>query len=44
MTDEWFTQYVYEVVADKNYVPEEVLAVLEQEPIVLPVGPHGGSG
>ncbi|TKC45619.1 hypothetical protein EI555_013927 [Monodon monoceros] len=29
--DEWFSEYVYEVVLD-----EEVLAVLEQEPIVLP--------
>lgn len=36
MTDEWFSEYVYEVVVDKKHVPEEVLAVLEQEPIVLP--------
>lgn len=36
MTDEWFSEYVYEVVVDQKYVPEEVLAVLEQEPIVLP--------
>nr|XP_031324340.1 bleomycin hydrolase isoform X2 [Camelus dromedarius] len=36
MTDEWFSEYVYEVVVDKKHIPEEVLAVLEQEPIVLP--------
>nr|XP_023411896.1 bleomycin hydrolase [Loxodonta africana] len=36
MTDEWFSEYVYEVVVDRKHIPEEVLAVLEQEPIVLP--------
>ncbi|XP_060612683.2 bleomycin hydrolase [Anolis sagrei] len=36
MTDEWFSEYVYEVVVDRKHVPEEVLEVLRQEPIVLP--------
>ena len=36
MTDDWFSEYVYEVVVDKKYVPEDVFAVMEQEPIVLP--------
>lgn len=36
MTDEWFSEFVYEVVVDRKHVPEEVLAVLEQEPEVLP--------
>lgn len=36
MTDEWFSEYVYEVVVDRKHVPEEVLAVLGQEPVVLP--------
>ncbi|XP_042298668.1 bleomycin hydrolase [Sceloporus undulatus] len=36
MTDEWFSEYVYEVVVDRKHVPEEVLAVMHQEPIVLP--------
>ncbi|XP_075710441.1 bleomycin hydrolase [Rhinoderma darwinii] len=36
MTDEWFSEYVYEVVVDKKHVPEEVLEVLKQEPVVLP--------
>lgn len=36
MTDDWFSEYVYEVVVDKKHVPEDVLAVMQQEPIVLP--------
>lgn len=36
ITDEWFSEYVYEVVVDKKHVPEEVLAVFEQEAVVLP--------
>lgn len=35
MIDEWFFEYVYEVVVDRKYVFEEVLVVLEQEFIVL---------
>jgi len=36
MTDDWFSEYVYEVVVDKKHVPEDILAVMQQEPIVLP--------
>ncbi|XP_053562119.1 bleomycin hydrolase [Bombina bombina] len=36
MTDDWFSEYVYEIVVDKKFVPEEVLDVLKQEPVVLP--------
>lgn len=36
MTSEWFREFVFEAVVDKKYVPEEVLAVFNQEPIVLP--------
>lgn len=36
MTDDWFSEYVYEVVVDKKLVSAEVLDVLEQEAIVLP--------
>ncbi|KAM4046967.1 bleomycin hydrolase [Anomaloglossus baeobatrachus] len=36
MTDEWFSEYVYEVVVDKKHVPEEVLEVLKEDPVVLP--------
>ena len=36
MTDEWFTEYVFEIVVDRKFVPESVLAVLQREPVVLP--------
>ncbi|XP_066968341.1 bleomycin hydrolase [Macrobrachium rosenbergii] len=36
MTSDWFREFVFEVVVDKKYVPEEVLAVFTQEPVVLP--------
>ncbi|XP_071994442.1 bleomycin hydrolase isoform X1 [Engystomops pustulosus] len=36
MTDEWFSEYVYEVVVDKKHVPEEVMEVLKQDPVELP--------
>lgn len=36
MTDAWFNEYMYEVVVDKKFVPAEVLAQLEAEPIHLP--------
>lgn len=36
MTEEWFREFVFEVVLDKAYVPEYVLAVYNQEPVVLP--------
>jgi bleomycin hydrolase len=36
MTDAWFDEYLYEVVVEKQYVPAEVLALLETEASVLP--------
>jgi len=36
MTDDWFGEYVFEVAVDKKYLPAEILAVLDQEPKVLP--------
>lgn len=36
MTDDWFSEYVYEVVVDKKFLAQEVLDVMNQEPIVLP--------
>ncbi len=36
MTNEWFKEFVFEIVVDKKYVPEEVLSVFSQEPTVLP--------
>lgn len=36
MTKEWFNEFMFEVVVDKKYVPQSVLDVFKQEPIVLP--------
>ncbi|XP_032836507.1 bleomycin hydrolase [Petromyzon marinus] len=36
MCDAWFSEFVYEVVVDRSLCPEAVLAVLAQEPHVLP--------
>lgn len=36
MTADWFVDFVFEVVVDKKFVPTEVLAVFQQEPVVLP--------
>ena len=36
MSSDWFSEFVFEVVVDKDLVPEEVAAVLKQDPIVLP--------
>ncbi len=36
MTDEWFNEYLYEVVVSKEYLSPELLPVLDTEPVVLP--------
>ena len=36
MTSDWFKEFVFEIVVDKNTVPASVLAVMEMEPVVLP--------
>ena len=36
MTDEWFNEYMFRLVAERKYVPEAVLKMLEQTPILLP--------
>lgn len=36
MSDEWFSEFVYEVVIDKKYLTNEILAVMKQSPVVLP--------
>ena len=35
-TQDWFNEFVFEIVVDKKFVPEEVLRVLDAKPIVLP--------
>lgn len=36
MTDSWFDEYVFEIAARKSALPPELVAALEEEPIVLP--------
>ena len=37
MTDEWFTEFVYQIVVPKALAPKELVAVYEAgDPIVLP--------
>ena len=36
MTDEWFNEYMFRVVVERKYVPEDILKLLEQKPILLP--------
>ena len=36
MTDEWFDEYMFRLVAEREYVPADVLKMLEQKPIMLP--------
>ncbi len=37
MMDDWFDEYVFDVVIPKKYLPENVLAILAQPPTPLPV-------
>lgn len=42
MSDEWFDEYLYQIVVDKKYLPRETAALLSQEPIMLePWDPMG---
>ena len=42
MSDEWFTEYTYQVVVHKKYLTAEQLSELEQAPILLePWDPMG---
>ena len=36
MTDEWFNEYMFRLVVEKRFVPEDVMQMLQQEPILLP--------
>lgn len=43
MSDSWFDQYMYQVVVDKKFIPQEILSVLDQEPTILPAWDPMGS-
>ena len=36
MTDRWFDEYMFRLVVEKKYVPEDVLKLLELKPTLLP--------
>ena len=36
MTDDWFTEFVFEVVIDKQFVPQDIQDIYKQTPIELP--------
>ena len=36
MTDDWFTEFTYEIIVDKSLVTQEILDVLKQDAVVLP--------
>ncbi len=36
MTDEWFNEYMFRLVVERKYIPEDLLPLLDQEPIQLP--------
>lgn len=36
MTDDWFDRYVMVIVARKDFVPADVLEILNQDPVILP--------
>ena len=37
MSDEWFSEFVYEIMIDKKYLSNKILRVLKTKPIVLPI-------
>lgn len=36
MTDEWFNEYMFRLVAERRFVPADVLALLNRQPTLLP--------
>jgi bleomycin hydrolase len=40
MTNEWFNEYMFRLVVDKQYVPAETLKLFDQKPVmVMPEDP-----
>ena len=36
ITDEWFDEYMFRLVAERRYIPEDLLPYLDQKPVLLP--------
>jgi len=43
MTNDWFKEFVFEIVVDKKFVPAEILKTHQMEPIILPAWDPMGS-
>ena len=35
MSDEWFSEFVYEIMVDKKYLSNKILRVLKTKPVLL---------
>ena len=35
MTDEWFREYMFRLVVEKKYVPENILKVEKDKPVMI---------
>ncbi|MBR2442774.1 MAG: aminopeptidase, partial [Rikenellaceae bacterium] len=35
MTDDWFREYMFRLVVERKYVPQDILDMLKQKPIML---------
>ena len=36
MTDKWFDEYMFRLVVEKKYVPADIMAMMDQQPVMLP--------
>lgn len=36
MTDKWFDEYMFRLVVNKKYIPENLLKLMDQKPVMLP--------
>lgn len=36
MTDEWFDEYMFRLVVNRKFVPEDIIRMLDRKPVILP--------
>ena len=36
MTDQWFDEYMFRIVVQKKYIPQDIIKILDQKPVLLP--------
>lgn len=37
MSDDWFSEFVYEIMIDKKYLSNKILKILKTKPVILPI-------